>query len=89
MDRDSGHDIESQNQFMEELMKDLGRPYNEEEYLELLEKASYQGPSDHETDLSNGMESCQTPREYGLSYLEVYRGSISLKMLFIPGICSS
>lgn len=74
MDTDTGHSIKSHNQFREGLMKDLGRPYNQEEYLNLLEDACKRGPSNLETDMFNGMESCQTPIEYGKTYLEVYKG---------------
>ncbi|XP_050365019.1 uncharacterized protein LOC126783572 isoform X2 [Argentina anserina] len=66
-------EIKSHNLFREGLMKDLKRPYNQEEYVKLLETWCDQGPSHHETDLSNGMESCQTPREYGKSYLHVHK----------------
>ncbi|KAM5564373.1 hypothetical protein ABKV19_018788 [Rosa sericea] len=73
MDTDGGHSIESHNQFREGLMKDLGRPYDQEEHLKLLEDACSKGPSDHETDLFNSIESGQTPREYGKTHLEVYK----------------
>ncbi|XP_062019017.1 uncharacterized protein LOC133735639 [Rosa rugosa] len=73
MDTNGGHSIESHNQFREGLMKDLGRPYDQEELLKLLKDACSKGPSDHETDLFNSIESGQTPREYGKTYLEVYK----------------
>lgn len=74
MDLDSGLRIESDSPFREGLMKDLQRPYNQEEHIKLLEDASSQGPSDHDTDPLNGMKSCQPPGEYRKSYLEVYKG---------------
>lgn len=74
MDLNSGLHIESDSPFREGLMKDLERSYNQEEYMKLLEDASSQGPSNHDTDPLNRMKSCQPPGENGKSYLEVYKG---------------
>lgn len=76
IDVDSGRGTESHSQFRQGIMKDLKRPYDLEEYLNLLEDWSRQiPPTSHDRNLRNGkIKSYSLPGEFGRSYLEMYKG---------------
>ncbi|KAK9945909.1 hypothetical protein M0R45_011399 [Rubus argutus] len=75
IDVDSRWGTDSHSQFRQGIMKDLKRPYDLEEYLNLLEDWSRQRPpTSHDRNLRNGkIKSYSLPGEFGRSYQEMYK----------------
>ena len=74
--KDSDNDLESPINFREGLLKDLKRPYDQEELLKLLEDWSNQRPArGHAKNLRSGViKTYALKGEYGKPYSILYEG---------------
>ncbi|XP_050366083.1 uncharacterized protein LOC126784650 [Argentina anserina] len=73
--KDSNNDLESHTNFREGLMKDLKRPYDENEYIRLLMEWTNQRPAGgHAKNFRSGVVKTYALKgEYGKPYMDLYQ----------------